>query len=129
MPNARITPWGRERDGVSVEALTAADPAALLRAPDEVLSSPVLQVVFERARAGSRPGFRIDDHLVCLAIEGGGMRGAVSAGMAVVLEAAGLAWAFARIYGVSAGALNGCAMAAGQAALSATYYQDAAAAA
>jgi len=54
------------------------------------------------------------------------MRGAVSAGMCVVLEAAGLTAAFDRIYGVSAGALNGCALAVGQAALSATYYQDAA---
>jgi predicted acylesterase/phospholipase RssA len=61
-----------------------------------------------------------------LAVEGGGMRGAVSAGMCVVLEAAGLVGAFDRIYGVSAGALNGAAVAVGQAALSATHYQDAA---
>jgi predicted patatin/cPLA2 family phospholipase len=46
--------------------------------------------------------------------------------MCVVLEAAGLVSAFDRVYGVSAGALNGCALVAGQAALSATYYQDAA---
>ena len=49
------------------------------------------------------------------------MRGAVSAGMCVVLEAAGLVGAFDCIYGVSAGALNGSATAAGQAALSATH--------
>lgn len=54
------------------------------------------------------------------------MRGAVSAGMCVVLEATGLVGAFDRIYGVSAGALNGWATAAGQAALSATHYEDAA---
>jgi predicted acylesterase/phospholipase RssA len=54
------------------------------------------------------------------------MRGAISAGMCVVLETAGLVSAFDRIYGVSAGALNGCATATGQAALSATHYQDAA---
>ena len=53
------------------------------------------------------------------------MRGAVSAGMCVVLEAAGLVPAFDRIYGVSAGALNGWATAAGQAALGVTHYQDA----
>ena len=53
------------------------------------------------------------------------MRGAVSAGMCVVLEATGLVDAFDRIYGVSAGALNGCATATRQAALSATHYQDA----
>ena len=105
--------------------LLATDPATLLVEPGQV-SSPVLRVILERARAGSRPGARDDGHVVCLAIEGGGMRGAVSAGMSVVLEAAGLVPAFDRIYGVSAGALNGCATATGQAALSATHYQDAA---
>jgi predicted acylesterase/phospholipase RssA len=95
-----------------------------LRAGDEV-SDPVLRVVLERARCGSRPREREDDHVVCLAVEGGGMRGAVSAGMCLVLEAAGVVAAFDRIYGVSAGALNGCATAAGQAALGATYHQDA----
>lgn len=93
--------------------------------PDETVS-PVLRVVLERARAGSLPGARDDGHLVCLAIEGGGMRGAVSAGMCVVLEAAGAVGAFDRIYGVSAGAVNGWATAGGQAALGATHYQDAA---
>ena len=53
------------------------------------------------------------------------MRGAVSAGMCVVLEAAGLVDAFDRIYAVSASTVNGWGMAVGQAALSATYYQDA----
>lgn len=105
--------------------LVADDPSVLLRDPDEVVS-PVLRVVLERARAGSLPRERDDDHVVCLAVEGGGMRGAVSAGMCVVLEAAGVVAAFDRIYGVSAGALNGAATAVGQAALSATYYQDAA---
>ena len=45
--------------------------------------------------------------------------------MCVVLEAAGLVDALDRIYGVSAGAFNGCATATRQAALSATHYQDA----
>jgi predicted acylesterase/phospholipase RssA len=84
-------------------------------------------VILERAETGSRPGARLDEHVVALAIEGGGMRGAVSAGMCVVLEAAGLIPAFDRIYGLSAGALNACAAAAGQAALNATYYEDVAA--
>ncbi|MGZ6693229.1 MAG: patatin-like phospholipase family protein [Solirubrobacteraceae bacterium] len=64
--------------------------------------------------------------MLALAVEGGGMRGAVSSGMCVVLEAAGLLPAFDRIYGTSAGALNGAATAAGQAAMSSTHYQDAA---
>jgi predicted patatin/cPLA2 family phospholipase len=106
-------------------ALAPGHPA-VLRRPDEVASS-VLKVVLERLRAGSSPRCRQDDHTVCLVVEGGGMRGAVSAGMCVLLEAAGAVPAFDRIYGVSAGALNGCATATGQAALSATVYRDAAA--
>ena len=84
-----------------------------------------MRVIRDRVAGGSRPGQRDDDHVVCLAIEGGGMRGAVSAGMCVALEAAGAVAAFDRIYGVSAGALNGWATAAGRAALGATHYQDA----
>lgn len=95
-----------------------------MRAPDDTTSA-VLRVILERVAGGSRPGDRDDGHVVCLAVEGGGMRGAVSAGMCVVLEAAGAVSAFDRIYGVSAGALNGWATAVGQAALSATHYQDA----
>jgi predicted acylesterase/phospholipase RssA len=64
--------------------------------------------------------------VLALAVAGGGMRAAVSSGMCVVLEAAGLLPAFDRIYGTSAGALNGAATAAGQAAISSTHYQDAA---
>jgi predicted patatin/cPLA2 family phospholipase len=105
-------------------ALVEADPASLLVAPEEV-ADPVLRIVLDRARSGSRPLDRSDPHQVCLAIEGGGMRGAVSAGMCVVLEAAGLVPAFDRIYGVSAGALNGWGTAAGQAALGVTHYHDA----
>ena len=45
--------------------------------------------------------------------------------MCVLLEAAGLVGAFDRIYGASAGAMNGGATAMGHAALG-THYQDAA---
>jgi len=115
----------RQRNDSPSENLPASSPATLLSEPSGV-ASPVLRVILERASAGSRPLARQDDHLVCLAIEGGGMRGAVSAGMCVMLEAMGLVSAFDRIYGVSAGALNACATAAGQAALAATLYEDAA---
>lgn len=111
--------------GIDASALGDASPAALLREPRDA-ASPVLRTLLERVRAGSVPGAREDGHVVCLAIEGGGMRGAVSAGMCLVLEAAGVVSAFDRIYGVSAGALNAWAIAVGQAALSATHYQDAA---
>lgn len=99
--------------------------SALLRVPDRS-AGPVLDVILRRALSGSRPGDREDGQLVCLAIEGGGMRGAVTAGMCVMLEAAGLTAAFDRVYGVSAGALNGWSFSAGQAAMGATHYQDAA---
>lgn len=52
------------------------------------------------------------------------MRGVVSAGMCAVLEAAGLVASFDRIYGCSAGAVNGCFTAAGQAVMWATTFED-----
>ena len=113
----------RHQRGIDAAALAGGPPGALLRTPDDT-TSPVLRVMLDRVAAASRPGDRDDGHVVCLAVEGGGMRGAVSAGMCVVLEAAGVVGAFDRIYGVSAGALNGWATAVGQAALSATHYQD-----
>jgi predicted patatin/cPLA2 family phospholipase len=115
-------PARRQASGMT---LLAADPRSLLRDPADV-ASPVLRLLLERRRAGGRPGRHGDGNVVCLAIEGGGMRGAVTAGMCVALESAGLVDAFDRVYGVSAGALNGAAVACGQAALSATHYRDAA---
>ena len=87
---------------------------------------PVLRVILERAAAGSRPGVRCDKHVVCLAVEGGAMRGSVSAGMCAALEALGLIPAFDHIYGCSAGALNGAFSAAGHAWAGATTYEDSA---
>jgi predicted patatin/cPLA2 family phospholipase len=99
-------------------------PADLREA--EELAHPVLRIAAERARAGSRPRRRDDPHVLALAIEGGGMGGAVSAGMCVMLEALGLIPSFDVVYGCSSGALNGLWTAAGQAALGATNYEDAA---
>jgi predicted acylesterase/phospholipase RssA len=67
----------------------------------------VLRVVRERARAGSLPGARDDGFRVALAIEGGGMRGTISAGMALALDELGLVSAFDAVYGASAGAITG----------------------
>jgi predicted patatin/cPLA2 family phospholipase len=67
----------------------------------------VLRVLAERARAGSRPGRRADGFRVALAIEGGGMRGTISAGMALALDELGLVPAFDAVYGASAGAITG----------------------
>jgi predicted patatin/cPLA2 family phospholipase len=63
------------------------------------------------ARSGS--GSRADGHRVALVVEGGGMRGVVSAAMTGALADLGLADAFDLVVGTSAGALNAAAMLAG----------------
>jgi predicted patatin/cPLA2 family phospholipase len=78
-----------------------------------VLSHPVSEVLRERAASGSTPGARRDRHRVALALEGGGMRGVVSAGMAAALERLGLTASFDLVVGSSAGAINGGALVAG----------------
>lgn len=78
-------------------------------------ANDVWRLVVERAWAGSRPGQRADGARIALAIEGGGMAGAVSAGMCVALESLGLISCFDVIYGSSSGALNASYTAAGQA--------------
>src|SRR6476620_11529913 len=80
-------------------------------APD--LSHPVLDVLLRRAADGSAPGARRDPHRVALVLEGGGMRGVVSAGMAAALERLGLTSSFDLVVGSSAGAINGGALVAG----------------
>jgi predicted patatin/cPLA2 family phospholipase len=67
----------------------------------------VVRVLTERARAGSLPGERDDGFRVALAIEGGAMRGTISAGMALALDELGLVSAFDAVYGASAGAISG----------------------
>jgi predicted patatin/cPLA2 family phospholipase len=60
---------------------------------------------------------------VALVIEGGGMRGVVSAGMTSAIEQLGLRDAFDEVHGSSAGAFNGAFLLAGQAAyLTALYH-------
>src|SRR5215208_3803786 len=92
--------------------------------PRTAESDSVLSVLLDRVRSGSLPGDRSDEHVVSLAIEGGGMRGVVAAGMCAVMEEAGLVPAFDRIYGCSAGAITGCFTAAGQAVMWATTFED-----
>ena len=67
---------------------------------------PVLRLLGERVAAGSRPSTRSDDARLALAIEGGGMRGAITGGMALAIDELGIAEAFDDVYGASAGALN-----------------------
>ena len=74
---------------------------------------PVLGVLRDRARAGSGPGRRHDAYRVALVVEGGGMRGVVSAGMTAALERLGFTRCFDLVVGASAGAINGAALIAG----------------
>jgi predicted patatin/cPLA2 family phospholipase len=76
----------------------------------------VLRVLAARAGTGGPPygdgkgtgGRPYGDGLrVALAIEGGGMRGVISAGMALELHERGLVPAFDAVYGASAGAITG----------------------
>jgi predicted patatin/cPLA2 family phospholipase len=53
------------------------------------------------------PRRRTDPHRLVLSVEGGGMRGTVSAGMALALHELGVVSAFDAVYGSSAGALSG----------------------
>src|SRR3712207_2657572 len=74
---------------------------------------PVLDVLRARREHGSRPGARQDPRRGALVLEGGSMRGVVSAGMTAALERMGLTAAIDLVVGCSAGALNGAALIAG----------------
>ena len=82
-----------------------------------------VQTILRRRAEGSLPGARTDGRRVALVIEGGGMRGVVSAGMAAAIEQLGLRDAFDEVHGASAGAFNAAFLLAGQAAYLATLYQ------
>ncbi|KAF8819654.1 phospholipase, patatin family protein [Cardiosporidium cionae] len=68
---------------------------------------PVLQVLYKRKAEGSKPRNRTDSYRVALSIEGGAMRGCISAGMVVALNYLGFTDCFDSIYGSSAGSLVG----------------------
>ena len=74
----------------------------------------VARALAARVRAGSQPGARRDGLRIALAIEGGGMRGVISAGMALALAELGLVPAFDAVYGSSAGAITGAWLRAGR---------------
>ena len=66
---------------------------------ESLLSHPVLQVIRRRVTSQSKPGERDDPFKVALAIEGGGMRGCVSAGMTAALKDLGMEDCFDVVYG------------------------------
>ncbi|GAA4959492.1 hypothetical protein GCM10025331_57950 [Actinoplanes utahensis] len=80
----------------------------------------VQQVLTERRRTRDND----DGATVALVIEGGGMRGIVSAAMAAVLEEEGLLESVDMIVGTSAGAVNAAALAVGAAGAMAESYAE-----
>ena len=82
---------------------------------EDLRSHPVAELIRRRRQQGSRPGERSDGRRVALVIEGGGMRGVVSAGMTSAIEQLGLRDTFDEVHGSSAGAFNGAFLLAGQA--------------
>ena len=79
---------------------------------DQLRSHSVMRLIAQRMRTNSTPGNRApgDEAHLSLAIEGGGMRGAVSAGMAAAIASLGLSDVFDSIYGSSAGCIVGAYM-------------------
>lgn len=93
------------------------------RPPTDALR-PVIEIVKQRREQRSEPGARADDARVALVIEGGGMRGIVSAGMVTALEQLQLTDSFDLIVGTSAGALAGAFLLAGQPAMGTSLYYE-----
>ena len=87
-------------------------------------SHSVVDLLRARVARGSRRPHG-DGASIALAIEGGAMRGVISAGMVSALEELGYIDAFDAVYGSSAGAVNAAYFLAGQARLGTSiYHQD-----
>jgi predicted patatin/cPLA2 family phospholipase len=84
------------------------------------VTHPVAELLAARTAAGTRA----DGNRLALVVEGGGMRGVVSAAMTGALEELGLTGSFDLVAGTSAGALNGAALLAGVAKACAAEYAD-----
>jgi predicted patatin/cPLA2 family phospholipase len=82
------------------------------------------ELLASRRDSGSLPGARVDGATIALVIEGGGMRGIVSAGMVTALEQLRLTAAFDFIIGTSAGALAGAFLLAGQPGMGTSLYYE-----
>ena len=70
------------------------------------IDHPVLTLLRQRRDAGSMPGKRTDNARLGLAVEGGGMRGVVSASMLTALDDLGFSNAIDAVYACSSGAIN-----------------------
>ena len=97
----------------SADPLLAAQATAMT---EDQRSHPVIAALHRRREQGSEPGARDDGRRIALVIEGGGMRGVVSAGMTAAIEQLGFTDCFDEVHGASAGAFAGAFLLAGQAA-------------
>jgi len=88
------------------------------------MSHAVLDLIEARSVSGSRPGAREDDARLALAIEGGGMRGAITGGMALAIDKLGLLHVFDDVYGASAGTLNAAWLVSGAASTGISTWSD-----
>lgn len=100
--------------------MTGSDPGRDMAASPH----PVYALLAARAAGAGTPGRHGDGARLALVIEGGGMRGAVSAGMMLVLHERGLVRCFDAAYGSSAGALGAAWMLSGSAQAGMATYLD-----
>ncbi len=84
----------------------------------------VAELLKQRKDERSTPGARTDDARVALVVEGGGMRGIVSAGMVTALEQLGLTPTVDFVVGTSAGALAGAFLLAEQPGMGTSLYYE-----
>jgi hypothetical protein len=78
----------------------------------EMINHEVVQLIAKRFYSQSKPGARAPDDkaVLALAIEGGGVRGAVCSGMAAAIASLGLTDSFDVVLGSSAGSVIGAYM-------------------
>jgi uncharacterized protein (TIGR00369 family) len=114
-----VAPERSEGTAAQTERAAAATKRAAVRLGR--LGTPTVREVLTRRR---RTGDTDDGATVALVIEGGGMRGIVSASMAAVLEEEGFLDSIDMIVGTSAGAVNATAIAVGAAGPMADSYAE-----
>lgn len=83
---------------------------------------PVKQLIANRYRQRSVPGRRDDQAHSALIVEGGALRGIVSAGIVCQLQALGLNNVFDSVHGTSVGAITGAYFIAEQSTLGTSTY-------
>lgn len=88
------------------------------------MAHPVLELIAARSASGSAPRKRDDAARLALAIEGGGMRGAITGGMALAIDRLGLLEVFDDVYGSSAGTLNAAWLMSGAASTGISTWSD-----